>query len=165
MCVSLSSSCWQHVLVLGSRGRAATLATLPPHSLAQPPSFDAIVSRLFSSPRRTMTTKWCGLRPPAPRDHPPAFVRYRLPRAPETWTPFTCGCMTSEPHSTRFERAPGAFSEFSGCSGLVGRTVLRVMMAHLKFACLSRSVRAVWDEFGATVRGLFRLVILFFDRR
>eukprot|EP00964_Phaeocystis_antarctica_P041283 scaffold23607_cov59-Phaeocystis_antarctica.AAC.1 len=61
------------------------------------------------------------VRPPAPRDHPPACVRYRLPRAPETWTPFTHGCMTSEPHSTRFERAPGAFSEFSGCSGLVGR--------------------------------------------
>ena len=116
MCVSLSSSCWQHVLVLGSRGRAATLATLPPHSLAQPPSFDAIVSRLFSSPRRTMTPKWCGLRPPAPRDHPPAFVRYRLPRAPETWTPFTRGCMTSEPSLDSFrEGPPGAFSEFSGC--------------------------------------------------
>eukprot|EP00964_Phaeocystis_antarctica_P041281 scaffold23606_cov69-Phaeocystis_antarctica.AAC.2 len=46
------------------------------------------------------------VRPPAPRDHPPACVRYRLPRAPETWTPFTRGCMTSEPHSTRFERGP-----------------------------------------------------------
>eukprot|EP00964_Phaeocystis_antarctica_P114287 scaffold78271_cov21-Phaeocystis_antarctica.AAC.1 len=66
------------------------------------------------------------VRTPAPHDHPPAFVRYRLPRAPETCTPFTRGCMTSEPHSTRFERAPGAFSEFSGCSGLGGRTVWRV---------------------------------------
>eukprot|EP00964_Phaeocystis_antarctica_P041282 scaffold23606_cov69-Phaeocystis_antarctica.AAC.3 len=37
-------------------------------------------------------------------------------------------------------------------------------MAQLKFADLSRSVRAVWAEFGATVRGLCRLVILFFDR-
>eukprot|EP00964_Phaeocystis_antarctica_P086185 scaffold54554_cov59-Phaeocystis_antarctica.AAC.2 len=26
------------------------------------------------------------VRTPAPRDHPPAFVRYRLPRAPETCT-------------------------------------------------------------------------------
>eukprot|EP00964_Phaeocystis_antarctica_P057422 scaffold33983_cov93-Phaeocystis_antarctica.AAC.1 len=40
------------------------------------------------------------VRTPAPRDHPPAFVRYRLPRAPETCTPFTRGFMTSEPHST-----------------------------------------------------------------
>ena len=38
-------------------------------------------------------------------------------------------------------------------------------MAHCEFADLSRSVRAVWAEFGATVRGRFRLVILFFDRR
>ena len=73
--------------------------------------------------------------------------------------------MTSEPHSTCFERAPGALSDFSGCSGLGGRTVWRVMMAHCEFADLSRSVRAVWAEFGATVRGGFRLVILFFDRR
>eukprot|EP00964_Phaeocystis_antarctica_P052479 scaffold30734_cov32-Phaeocystis_antarctica.AAC.1 len=36
------------------------------------------------------------VRTPAPRDHPPAFVRYRLPRAPETCTPFTRGCMTSD---------------------------------------------------------------------
>eukprot|EP00964_Phaeocystis_antarctica_P054118 scaffold31789_cov36-Phaeocystis_antarctica.AAC.1 len=36
---------------------------------------------------------------PAPRDHPPAFFRYRLPRAPETCTPFTRGCMTSEPET------------------------------------------------------------------
>eukprot|EP00964_Phaeocystis_antarctica_P047039 scaffold27208_cov46-Phaeocystis_antarctica.AAC.1 len=27
------------------------------------------------------------VRTPAPRDHPPAFVRNRLPRAPETSTP------------------------------------------------------------------------------
>eukprot|EP00964_Phaeocystis_antarctica_P001945 scaffold1009_cov45-Phaeocystis_antarctica.AAC.1 len=77
------------------------------------------------------------VRTPAPRDHPSAFVRYRLPRAPETCTPFTRGCMTSEcsePHSTRFEWAPGALSDFSGCSGLGGRTVWRVIMAHLEFA-------------------------------
>ena len=73
--------------------------------------------------------------------------------------------MTSEPHSTRFEWAPGALSEFSGCSGLGGRTVWRVMMAHLKYRSAKRSVRAVRDEFGAIVRGLFRQVILFFDRR
>eukprot|EP00964_Phaeocystis_antarctica_P113702 scaffold77704_cov72-Phaeocystis_antarctica.AAC.1 len=63
--------------------------------------------------------------------------------------------MTSEPHSTCFERAPGsgALSDLSGCSGLGGRTVWRVMMAHLAFADLSLSVRAVRAEFGATVRG------------
>ena len=102
------------------------------------------------------------VRTPAPRDHPPAFVRYRLPRAPETCTPFTRGCMTSEPHSTRSERLLGAFSKFSWCSGLGGRTVWRVMMAHLECRSLSRSVRAVWDEFGAAVASLFRQVILFF---
>eukprot|EP00964_Phaeocystis_antarctica_P116630 scaffold80552_cov26-Phaeocystis_antarctica.AAC.1 len=64
------------------------------------------------------------VRTPAPRDQPSAFVRYRLPRAPETCTPFTRGCMTSEPHSTRFEWAPGALSDCSGCSGLDGLSVV-----------------------------------------
>ena len=93
------------------------------------------------------------VRTPAPCDHPSAFVRYRLPRAPETCTPFTRGCMTSEPHSTRFERAPGAFSDFTWCSGLGGRTVWRVMMAHSQYGSAKRSVRAVWADFGATVAG------------
>eukprot|EP00964_Phaeocystis_antarctica_P157040 scaffold127030_cov87-Phaeocystis_antarctica.AAC.1 len=47
---------------------------------------------------------------------------------------FTCGCMTSEPHSTRFEWAPGAFSEFSWCSGLGGRPARSTR--HM-FACLN----------------------------
>eukprot|EP00964_Phaeocystis_antarctica_P002844 scaffold1508_cov66-Phaeocystis_antarctica.AAC.4 len=68
--------------------------------------------------------------------------------------------MTSEPHSTRSEQLPGAFSKFSWGSGLGGRTVWRVMMAHLEYRSLSRSVRAVGDEFGATVRGVFRQVKL-----
>eukprot|EP00964_Phaeocystis_antarctica_P034465 scaffold19601_cov51-Phaeocystis_antarctica.AAC.3 len=93
---------------------------------------------LFASPYNGSNM----VRTPAPRDHPPAFVRYRLPRAPETCTPFTRGCMTSEPHSTCFERLPRAFTEFSWCSGLAGRTVWRVMMAQLKYQSRSRSVRA-----------------------
>jgi len=104
---------------------------------------------LFASPYNDSKM----VRTPAPRDHPSAFVRYRLPRAPETCTPFTRGCMTSEPHPTRFERAPGAFSDFTWCSGLGGRTVWRVMMAHLAFGLAKRSVRAVWADFGATVAG------------
>ena len=109
-----------------------------------------VLSRLLvASPYNGSIT----VRTPAPRDHPSAFVRYRLPRAPETCTPFTRGCMTSEPHPTRFERAPGAFSDFTWCSGLGGRTVWRVMMAHLAFGLAKRSVRAVWADFGATVAG------------
>ena len=38
-------------------------------------------------------------------------------------------------------------------------------MAHLAFGSRKRSVRAVRAEFGATVRGGFRQVILFFDHR
>ena len=123
--------------------------TLPPYFLAQPPSFDAVVS--FSL---CLAVQWLhnGADTCSPRPQP-ALFRYRLPRAPETCTPFTRGCMTSEPHSTRFERAPGALSDFSGCSGLTGRTVWRVMMAHLAFGLAKRSVRAVWADFGATVAG------------
>ena len=123
--------------------------TLPPHSSPQPPCSMVLSRLLVTSPYNGSIT----VRTPAPCDHPSAFVRYRLPRAPETCTPFTRGCMTSEPHPTRFERAPGAFSDFTWCSGLGGRTVWRVMMAHLAFGLAKRSVRAVWADFGATVAG------------
>ena len=109
---------------------------LPTYSASHPASM--LLSRLLIA---TPYNDSIMVRTPAPRDHPPAFVRYRLPRAPETWTPFTRGCMTSEPHSTRSERLLGAFSKFSWCSGLGGRTVWRVMMAHLECRSLSRSVR------------------------
>ena len=135
--------------------RRGGVQTPPPltHCRPTPPlshRASMVLSRLLvASPYNGSIT----VRTPAPRDHPPAFFRYRLPRAPETCTPFTRGCMTSEPHSTRFERAPGAFSDFTWCSGLGGRTVWRVMMAHLAFGLAKRSVRAVWADFGATVAG------------
>ena len=93
------------------------------------------------------------VRRPAPRDHPPAFSRHRLPLAPETCTTFTRGCMSSGPRSTRSQRLPRACSDFIRGSGLVGRTVWKVMMAHLKYELRSRPVRAMWDEFDAIVAG------------
>ena len=93
------------------------------------------------------------VRRPAPRDHPPAFSRYRLPLAPDTCTTFTRGCMSSGPRSTRSQRLPRACSKFLRGSGLTGRTVWRVMMAHLEYGSLSRPVRAVWLDFGAIVAG------------
>ena len=93
------------------------------------------------------------VRRPAPRDHPPAFSRHRLPLAPETCTTFTRGCMSSGPRSTRSQRLPRACSDFIRGSGLVGRTVWKVMMAHLEYELRSRPVRAMWDDFDAIVAG------------
>ena len=93
------------------------------------------------------------VRRPAPRDHPPAFSRHRLPLAPDTCTTFTRGCMSSGPHSTRSQRLPRACSDFIRGSGLAGRTVWKVMMAHLEYESRSRPVRAMWDDFDAIVAG------------
>ena len=62
---------------------------LPTYSASHPASM--LLSRLLIA---TPYNDSIMVRTPAPRDHPPAFVRYRLPRAPETCTPFTGGCMT-----------------------------------------------------------------------
>ena len=77
------------------------------------------------------------VRRPAPRDHPPAFSRHRLPRAPETCATFTRGCMSSVARSTRSERLPGAFSKFLRGSGP------------------ENPIRATHDPCGASLLGQF----------
>ena len=125
----------------------------PPHCLpayrASHPASMVLSRILIATPYNDSKT----VRRPAPRDHPPAFSRHRLPLAPDTCTTFTRGCMSSGPHSTRSQRLPRACSKFLRGSGLAGRTLWRVMMAHLEFADLSNSVRAMWEDFDATVRG------------
>jgi hypothetical protein len=67
---------------------------------------------------RTITMR----RPAPPRPHL-AFSRGCLPRAPETCTTFTRGCMTSVARPTQIERPPGACLKFWRGSGLPGRTL------------------------------------------
>ena len=124
-----------------------------PHCLPTPRAShhaSMVLSRiLIATPYNDSKT----VRRPAPRDHPPAFSRHRLPLAPETCTTFTRGCMSSGPRSTRSQRLPRACSDFIRGSGLVGRTVWKVMMAHLEYELRSRPVRAMWDDFDAIVAG------------
>ena len=94
------------------------------------------------------------VRTPAPPRPHLAFSRGCLPRAPETCTTFTRGCMTSVARPTRIERPPGAHLEFSWGSSLPGRTLWGVFMDHLEFGEQTVPLRAASEIFLATVAQL-----------
>eukprot|EP00964_Phaeocystis_antarctica_P044764 scaffold25736_cov47-Phaeocystis_antarctica.AAC.1 len=70
-----------------------------------------------------MTPKWCGhLLPATTRPH---LFDTAAPSARnlQPLSPAAVLLLSLMTHSTCFERLPRAFTEFSGCSGLGGRTV------------------------------------------
>ena len=105
------------------------------------------------------------VRTPAPPRPHLAFSRGCLPRAPETCTTFTRGCMTSVARPTQIERPPGACLKFWRGSGLPGRTLWGVFMDHLEFGEQTVPLRAARDGFPSIRGTTFGQVILFFDRR
>ena len=94
------------------------------------------------------------VRTPAPPRPHLAFSRGCLPRAPETCTTFTRGCMTSVARPTQIERPPGACLKFWRGSGLPGRTLWGVFMDHLEFGEQTVPLRAASEIFLATVAQL-----------
>ena len=125
-------------------------STLPPFLSREPPP--TMVFAVFSS--HAAYNDSITVRTPAPPRPHLAFSRGCLPRAPETCTTFTRGCMTSVARPTQIERPPGACLKFWRGSGLPGRTLWGVFMDHLEFGEQTVPLRAASEIFLATVAQL-----------
>ena len=103
------------------------------------------------------------VRTPAPPRPHLAFSRGCLPRAPETCTTFTRGCMTSVARPTQIERPPGACLKFWRGTG---RTLsMGGVYGPSRIRRANGASEGSLGDFPRYSGATFGQVILFFDRR